>query len=232
MRELSIFIDESGDFGPYEKHAPFYVLSMVFHDQDHDIGGHLDVIHGALLDRGLPADHAVHTGPLIRREKDYAWMEMSQRRSLVRVLVEFVRHCRISHSSWVFSKRDLGDSDRLVTAMSRSLGAFIRENYAFFSSWDRIVVYYDNGQKEAANVVNSVFSALLSSAEVRKVSPADCSLFQAADLCCTLALLDQKMASVGLSSSEKDLFSTSSASAERSLKRGYLKTLRQKSFPG
>lgn len=31
MRELSIFIDESGDFGPFEKHAPYYVLSLVFH---------------------------------------------------------------------------------------------------------------------------------------------------------------------------------------------------------
>jgi hypothetical protein len=29
VRELSIFIDESGDFGPFEKHSPFYVLSLV-----------------------------------------------------------------------------------------------------------------------------------------------------------------------------------------------------------
>lgn len=48
MRELSIFIDESGDFGPFEKHSPFYVLSLVFHDQSDDIGGHLHKIHEAL----------------------------------------------------------------------------------------------------------------------------------------------------------------------------------------
>ncbi len=52
MRELSIFIDESGDFGPFEKHSPFYVLSLVFHDQSDDIGGHLDKIHEALVVRG------------------------------------------------------------------------------------------------------------------------------------------------------------------------------------
>ena len=33
MRELSVFIDESGDFGAYELHAPFYVISLVMHDQ-------------------------------------------------------------------------------------------------------------------------------------------------------------------------------------------------------
>lgn len=232
MRELSIFIDESGDFGPYEPHAPYYVLSLVFHDQSEDIGGHLDRIHDALLDRGLAADHAIHTGPLIRREKDYTWMGMADRRSLFRVLVEFVRHCTITHRSFVFSKRDHRDSDALVTAMSRELGAFVRDNHAFFAGWDRIVVYYDNGQKEITNVVNSVFNALLTSAEVRKVSPADYSLFQAADLCCTLSLLETKIGAGGLSSSERDFFSTDKYGAERSLRRGYLRTMERKRFSG
>lgn len=65
MRELSIFIDESGDFGPFEKHSPFYILSLVFHDQSDDITGHLEKIHAGLRTRGLAADHAVHAGPLI-----------------------------------------------------------------------------------------------------------------------------------------------------------------------
>lgn len=30
-------MDESGDFGEYEKHAPYYIVSMVFHDQSIDI---------------------------------------------------------------------------------------------------------------------------------------------------------------------------------------------------
>lgn len=230
MRELSIFIDESGDFGPFEKHSPFYVLSLVFHDQSDDITGHLDKIHEALVVRGLPADHAIHTGPLIRREQDYRWLDMSSRRSIFRVLVDFVRTCEMTHHSWVFSKRELGDSDQLVSRMSRELGALIREQYGYFGEWDRIVIYYDNGQKEITNLVNSVFNAHLTNVEVRKVVPADYSLFQAADLCCTLALLRQKIETVGLSSSERDFFSTPRDSAERALKMGYFKTLDRKRF--
>lgn len=30
MADLSIFIDESGDFGPYEHHAPYYLIALVF----------------------------------------------------------------------------------------------------------------------------------------------------------------------------------------------------------
>lgn len=232
MRELSIFIDESGDFGPYESHAPYYVLGMVFHDQADDLGGHLDAIHDALIARGLPANHAIHSGPLIRRERDYEWMDLRDRRPLFRVLVEFVRHCEITHRSWVFSKRAHHDSDALVTAMSRALGEFVRENSGYFASYGRIVVYYDNGQKEITNIVNSVLNALLGSGEVRKVSPADYSLFQAADLCCTLALLRQKVATGALSTSEKDFFSTAKDSAERALRRGYFKTMEAKRFPG
>jgi hypothetical protein len=229
VRELSIFIDESGDFGPFEKHSPFYVLSLVFHDQSDDIAGHLDKIHDALVTRGLPADHAIHTGPLIRREHDYRLLDMPSRRSIFRVLVDFVRTCEVTHHSWVFSKRELGDTDRLVSAMSRELGMLIRSNSEFFSSWERIVIYYDNGQKEITNLVNSVFNAHLS-VEVRKVVPADYSLFQAADLCCTLALLRRKIETSGLSPSERGFFSTPKDSAERALKKGYFKTLDRKRF--
>lgn len=156
-------------------------------------------------------------------------MGLSDRRSIFRVLVDFVHRCDVTYHSWVFSKRELDDSDRLVSAMSRELGAWIRAEYEFFARWERIVIYYDNGQKEITNLVNSVFNAHLS-VEVRNVVPSDYSLFQMADLCCTMALLRKKIETVGLSSSERAFFATPKASAERALKKGYFKTLDRKRF--
>ena len=37
MKELSVFVDESGDFGEYDHRAPFYIISLVLHDQDSPI---------------------------------------------------------------------------------------------------------------------------------------------------------------------------------------------------
>ena len=42
MAELSIFIDESGDFGEYEAHSPLYLMTLVFHNQSKDISGGIE----------------------------------------------------------------------------------------------------------------------------------------------------------------------------------------------
>ena len=36
-KEFDLYIDESGDFGKFEKHCPFYLVTMVLHDQSYDI---------------------------------------------------------------------------------------------------------------------------------------------------------------------------------------------------
>lgn len=229
-RELSIFVDESGDFGPPQKHAPFYILSLVFHDQSDDIRPRLATIHHALTARGLTAAHAIHTGPLVRREGDYTWMGLPERRSLFRVLFDFARVCEISYRSWAFEKFDLQTSDRMIGAMSRELGAFLREHSYYFECWDRVVIYYDNGQREITNLVNSVFNAHLNNVEVKRVVPAEYSLFQVADLCCTLSLLEKKVDLSCLSRSERVFFSTRSSGAERALRKNYLKPMQRKFF--
>lgn len=37
MKELSIFIDESGDFGEVKERPAYYLVTFVFHDQKEDI---------------------------------------------------------------------------------------------------------------------------------------------------------------------------------------------------
>ena len=70
MKELSIFVDESGDFGEYMSHAPYYIVSMVLHDQSRDISAEITKLNSELTNLGY-GGHVVHTEPLIRREEDY-----------------------------------------------------------------------------------------------------------------------------------------------------------------
>lgn len=39
---LSVFIDESGDFGQYNPASPYYYVAMVLHDQDIDISKNIE----------------------------------------------------------------------------------------------------------------------------------------------------------------------------------------------
>lgn len=48
MKELSIFVDESGDFGEYDYRAPYYIISMVIHNQDIKISGDLQMLENEL----------------------------------------------------------------------------------------------------------------------------------------------------------------------------------------
>ena len=60
MKELSIFVDESGDFGDYEKHAPYYIVTLVLHNQDKDIKDELKKLDIALDHLGYTEKQAIH----------------------------------------------------------------------------------------------------------------------------------------------------------------------------
>ncbi|WP_321974252.1 DUF3800 domain-containing protein [Paratractidigestivibacter sp.] len=226
MAELSVFIDESGDFGPYERHAPYYTITLLFHDQSADISGQIGHLKRHLVEQGFAETHAVHSAPLIRRERDYSGMDLTERRKLFRSLFNFMRLCDISYKSFVFRKREFADHDKMVSRISRDVSMFLRDNLTFLQSFDAVIVYYDNGQKEITNLVNTLFNAFLE-ADVRKVSPSDYSLFQAADMFCTLTLLEEKLADEGLSKSETEFFL-----GERNLRKNYLKPVARKRILG
>ena len=50
MKELSIFVDESGDSGDYSEHSSYYIISLIMHNLRNDIDadiGKLDMHDGA-----------------------------------------------------------------------------------------------------------------------------------------------------------------------------------------
>ena len=85
---LSVFIDESGDFGKYDSKSPFYYVSMVLHDQSIDISSEIENLEKRVASYGFP-NHAIHVGPIIRREKIYKNELMENRKSLFNALFHF-----------------------------------------------------------------------------------------------------------------------------------------------
>lgn len=220
--ELSVFIDESGDFGPYAPHAPYYIITLVFHEQTQSIQDQVFHLRQAVRHAGFDEQHAIHSAPLIRKERDYLRLDRTERRRLFRALFTFIRLSDISYSSFVFNKREFSSHDQLLSRISREVGMFLKDHLAYLQSFEKIIVYYDNGQKEITNLVNTLFNAFLE-AEVRKVKPSDYTLFQAADMLCTLTLLNEKVCSATLSESETAFFK-----GVRNLKKNYLKPIERK----
>ena len=221
-RILSVFIDESGDFGAYEANAPYYIVSMVLHDQSVSIDKNIANFETHLTNLGYK-QHAVHVGPLIRRESVYTNDYVEQRRRLFGALFNFARKLPFSYACAKVKKAECRDVIELTAKLSKEIARILRSHELLFNRYDKVIVYYDNGQVELTKILTSVFNTLYTHVEFRKVRPVDYKLFQVADLICSLELLEEKAASSRLSRSEMDFFDN-----VRAFKKNYYRPLQKK----
>ena len=219
---LSVFIDESGLFGPYEIHAPYYLVSMILHNQNIDISENIKVFDSHLSNLGYP-HHAIHTGPLIRRESVYSNDLVEERKRLFNALFNFARRLDFQYSCIKVKKSECPDVITMTSKVSKALADVLRSNEGFWNSFDKVIIYYDNGQIELTKILTSVFSTLYTHVEFRKVKPVDYKLFQIADLICTMELLAEKADTNSFSRSEMEFFDNI-----RDFKKNYLKHIKKK----
>lgn len=221
---LSVFIDESGDFGPYESHSPYYLVSMVLHNQDNDLSEKIKVFDSHLLNLGYE-NHAIHTGPLIRRESIYSNDLLEDRKRLFNALFNFARKLEFQYSCIKIKKSECSDVIEMTTKVSKALAKVLREKENYWNKFDNVIIYYDNGQIELTKILTSIFNTLYTHIEFRKVKPVDYKLFQVADLICTIELLSEKADNNSFTNSEMDFFNNI-----RDFKKNYLKPIKKKSL--
>jgi hypothetical protein len=195
------------------------------HDQDDSISAPLAILTERLRESGLNTDRAIHTGAAIRGEDVYRGMHLDERCREFTRLFAFARCVPVWHQTFAFRTREHPERLKLKGAISRALSIFLRETAQFFLSFERVIVYYDNGQAEITDILNTVFNALLFEVDFRRVVPVEYRLFQVADLHCTLELLRLKLEDKRLSRSDMYFFGT-----ERSLRKDYLTKLAHKQF--
>lgn len=224
MKELSIFIDESGDFGDYDPKAPFYIISVVTHDQRDDISGQIEYLNKVLKNTALKRDF-VHVGPLIRKECEYKNMTIEERLKILRSLTKFAEKTKFLQKSFYIEKKHLGDDYEMIAKLAKQLSSFIKQHYSYFLSFDRVKIYYDNGQSGVMKIIISVFMTLFENVEYKKSLQRDYRMLQIADLVCTAKLTELKMKSKTLSSSERRVLGS-----DRDINKNLLKPLRKKEF--
>lgn len=223
-RILSVFIDESGDFGPYDNRAPYYLIAMVLHNQDIDICNDISKMDERMRNLGYE-HHAIHTGPLIRRESVYANDLVEDRKHLFNILYHFSRKLDFRYICVSVKKSECPDVVTMIAKVSKAIADAVRSKEQLWGVFDRVIIYYDNGQIELTKILTSVFSTLYTNIEFRKVSPVDYKLFQVADLVCTLELLALKAESNSFTKSEQDFFGS-----PRDFRKNFLKGFREKAL--
>ncbi|MBR0460777.1 DUF3800 domain-containing protein [Candidatus Saccharibacteria bacterium] len=224
MKELSIFIDESGDFGDYDPKSPFYIIGIVAHNQDNDIAGHIHNLDKTLKNTTLKRNF-IHVGPLIRREAEYKYMTITERRRILWRLIKFTTKTDLLFKTFYIEKKHIGDDYEMITKLARQLSDFIKQHYSFFLSFDTIKLYYDNGQAGVMKIIISVFTTLFDNVKYKKSLQKDYKLLQVADLVCTARLTELKMERKSLSRSERNILGS-----DKEIKKALLKPLKRKEF--
>ena len=201
---LSIFVDESGDFGEYNPSSPYYYVAMVLHNQETDISKNIEALERHVSAWGYP-EHTIHTGPLIRRESVYKNDLREQRKALFNALYHFTRMLDVQYICPVINKGKCIEKSKLAYTekLTKEIANQLRANDSYFSSFDKIIVYYDYGQVELAQILVSVFNTMFSNVEFRKIETNQYKLAQAADLICTVEAIAQKNV---LTKSESEFF--------------------------
>lgn len=219
MSELSIFIDESGDFGETNNPLDNYLVTFVFHDQSQSIKKQVKYLESSLLDNGFNIDY-IHTAPIIRREDCFVNYTLDERRSLIYRILNFTLKCPIKHATVIVNRKEAKTSQDLAGKISRKIKELIRDNNDFFESYEKIIVYYDNGQHELSVILSAIFSSYFDNVEFRSAEQKKYRLLQSADFICTMELLKIKMHEGRLSKSEDTFFYKS-----QELKKTFLKSI-------
>ncbi len=226
MLDLSIHIDESGDFGDYNpKYAPYYILSLVFHEQVFDISEDIKRLDTEMARLGY-FGHVIHAGPLIRKEYVYCNLLPKERRAILSKLFFFARNAPIKFKTIVIARKEYPSNISLQSRLCFLLSQFIEDNLSFFLSFDHVILYYDNGQTELSQILLSTFQSHLSSL-IRKndVHQYKYKLLQVADMLCTLRLVEIKAKTNSLSKSELSVFHSA-----KDLWKDYLRQIKEKEF--
>ena len=224
MKELSIFVDESGDFGEYSKHSPYYIIAMVFHNQDYSISEDITKLDYELSVLGLK-NATIHTEPLIRKEEMFCNMSPNERRAIFTKLYFFMQKINFKFKTFHFYKKEYDNPLKLEARMAKEISGFIRKHLDYFQSFDVVRLYYDNGQYQITRILNTVLATELSDYDSKKVLPKDYKLLQVADMLCTIRLVSLKADNKEWSNSERIIFHSIS-----DFKKDFVKRIKAKEF--
>lgn len=222
MSELSIFIDESGDFGEIQERPAYYLVTMVFHDQTVDISKEIEKLEESMRTSKFNLEY-IHTGPVIRREQVFKYYSLEERRKLLYKMLYFYNKCDIRHDTVVVNRKEAADKIALSGRLSKEIAKMIAKHSTYFEQFDKIIVYYDNGQAELSAILNAVLSLLFNEVDFRKAEPQKYRLLQVADFVCSMELLRIKREEKRLSKSEEKFFYK-----PQELKKPFLKSLDEK----
>lgn len=180
IKRLNIFVDETGEFGYGVKSSMLYGISFTFHEQDNDISGELNNLNNRLMKIGYT--NMIHMSDLIMRRGDYSKFDIKMRKSIFNSIYQFSRKIPVKYHTIIIDKRFVDNGNVLRKQIINEVNQMIKNNEGYFNKFDKIVMYYDNGQEPLGYILDSLFIRFNSYEHRVKFDHVEKRLFQVSDM--------------------------------------------------
>ena len=155
MKRLNIFIDETGEFGFESGASELYGVSFTFHEQSDNIIPEINNLNDRLNRIGYAG--MIHMADLIMKRGDYRNFDIATRKSIFNAIYQFSRRIPVKYKTIIIDKKYTNNSTILRQKLCIEINRMINEHIKYFSKFDKIVMYYDNGQDTLGIILVSIF---------------------------------------------------------------------------
>ncbi len=155
MKRLNIFVDETGEFGYGKGASELYGVSFTFHEQSDDLSAEISKLNKQLEYIGYT--DMIHMADLIMRRGDYSKFDIKKRKRIFNAIYQFARRVPVKYHTIILDKRYVDGNGVLKQQLSYEIEKLIVDHANYFSKFDSIVLYYDNGQSGLGKIFDSAF---------------------------------------------------------------------------
>ena len=155
MKRLNIFVDETGEFGFGKGASELYGVSFTFHEHNDDIMPELNKLNNRFDKIGYT--NMIHMADLIMKRGDYKNFNIATRKSIFNAIYQFSRRIPVKYKTIIIDKRYTDNGMILKQQLSYEINKMIKEHKKYFKKFDKIVMYYDNGQEILGVILESIF---------------------------------------------------------------------------
>ena len=180
MNRLSIYVDESGDFGFINQSSILYIVSFVFYDNKYNINKEINALNGRLKKIGY--SEMIHMANLICNREEYRLFSIDKRKSIFNALYQFTKKVPINYFSIIIRKDYINNKIQLRKKIEGVINDIINENRDYFKKFKEVILYYDNGQKYLGKLLERTFNKFDNFRHIKDFDHKEERLFQVADM--------------------------------------------------
>lgn len=179
-KRLNIFIDESGDFGFTKGSSELYGVSFTIHESNDSIINDLEYLNNRL--KANSYDGMIHLADLVARRGDYAHFELQQRKNIFWSIFYFAKRVKVKIHSIIIDKRFKNNKVQLNKELAIQIGAFFNSISDYMNEFEKVVIYYDNGQEALGAIIDTLLIAKSNVEHRIEFNHQEKRLFQVSDM--------------------------------------------------